>query len=497
MPVFLPESAYRGCRRDRYVIIGLIKAIFRLCCGWQTKMSKYLRKINLPLAFIALVIAIGVVYLVTQGFAAPETPREQPVNRFEEKRDRGLVWSGLRPAQAGSRCEGLLEMVDRNGIAQSCTHGPDPAPPGVDVRNSVEPLAAGTDSPPTAAAAPITCEGDGQTGSRVQVIYARAADKSDRYSQYAASFPQYAAAMNNIFVESSRQTGSLRPVRFVQDPVSCAPIVDRVTLSAAGDDSWSTTWSEIKALPQYAGRPDRHYLIWMDAGVYCGIGDLKNDNRPTADNASNGGGLIARVDAGCWGGSTEAHEVMHTLGGVQRVGPPHTTGVVSGSGGHCTDEYDRMCYADGSGLTMTYPCPSTDESKFDCNKDDYFNSSDSIPADNYLASFWNSANSVYLIRGQSVPLPAPDGTAPSVTISSPLNNAQVGSRVTIKAQATDDTNVTKMEVYIDGTLQASSSTASISTKWRTTKASRGFHTILVKAYDAANNVGQSSVTVIK
>lgn len=90
-----------------------------------------------------------------------------------------------------------------------------------------------------------------------------------------------------------------------------------------------------------------------------------------------------------------------------------------------------------------------------------------------------------------------DATAPSVAISSPANGARVGYWTPVSAQATDNVQVTKMEVYIDGTLRASSSTSSISYTWVSYYDAAGSHTITVKAYDAAGNVGQSSVVVTK
>jgi len=107
-------------------------------------------------------------------------------------------------------------------------------------------------------------------------------------------------------------------------------------------------------------RVDRKYLAWVDTpkSLYCGQGffypnDTRADPTPGANsnNANPGAhGLLARVDAKCWGQTNmvEAHELLHTLGGVLRAksgvadSPPNAT-----NQGHCTDESDRLCYADG------------------------------------------------------------------------------------------------------------------------------------------------------
>lgn len=90
-----------------------------------------------------------------------------------------------------------------------------------------------------------------------------------------------------------------------------------------------------------------------------------------------------------------------------------------------------------------------------------------------------------------------DTTAPIINITSPANGSTIGRSVTISATAIDNVKVTKMEIYIDGALKATSATGSISANWNSRKASNGSHTIVVKAYDAVGNVGQSSLTVYK
>jgi hypothetical protein len=68
--------------------------------------------------------------------------------------------------------------------------------------------------------------------------------------------------------------------------------------------------------------------------------------------------------------------------------------------GHCTDEWDVMCYVDGPGVEMTTKCASiSHDARLDCNHDDYFHTSP--PGGNYLATHWNVANSGFL--GKSVP----------------------------------------------------------------------------------------------
>jgi subtilisin family serine protease len=91
-----------------------------------------------------------------------------------------------------------------------------------------------------------------------------------------------------------------------------------------------------------------------------------------------------------------------------------------------------------------------------------------------------------------------DVTAPTVQISSPSNGAKVTSNVSVKVNTADNIAVTKVELYVDGLLQGMSTSAPFTTKWNTTKAAKGPHTLSCKAYDSAGNIGLSqSISVSK
>jgi hypothetical protein len=158
-------------------------------------------------------------------------------------------------------------------------------------------------------------------------------------------------------------------------------------------------------------RYDRRYVVWVDIeGYYCGIAMSTVDERPTQDNIMNGVsdaglGLMARIDLPCWGVPApntlvEAHEITHTLGAVQ-PNAPHSSSVVHPDGsvdfyGHCTDEYDIMCYADGTPKPLTFTCGTSYERLLDCHHDDYFHTA---PASGtYLGTHWNTAMSSFLVR---------------------------------------------------------------------------------------------------
>ena len=363
-----------------------------------------------------VILLLALTVSVTSDVAASaQVPTTQLGQRGPDRR--GLVFDGLSRHDRSGLCQGNYELAHRDRVSGAlqvlCTHGPDPAPEGVDVRERRAPDAAATLTPTAGVAAASTgiqCYGNGTDGYRVQLIYARASNVADRFAQYQASFVQWAANLDLMLDASAAETGGSRHVRYVTD-ASCNLVIDRVTLSTSGDDNLSNTISELRA--RGYTRTDRKYLVWTDANVYCGIAQVYYDDRATATpgaNYNNGHtqvqGTVARVDNGCWGlaNSVEAHELMHNLGGVQSSAP-HAT-----ANSHCKDEYDRMCYVDAAGVQMTYVCASTHENRFDCNHDDYFHTAP--PAGNYLATHWNTASSAFLSS-------VPGGTPTSTTTTTP------------------------------------------------------------------------------
>lgn len=90
-----------------------------------------------------------------------------------------------------------------------------------------------------------------------------------------------------------------------------------------------------------------------------------------------------------------------------------------------------------------------------------------------------------------------DTVAPRVTVLQPANNASVSGNVTIRATATDNVGVTRMELRSSGgTLLASTTGASLSYAWSATGLPRGTRvSFTVRAYDAAGNLGSATFTL--
>jgi hypothetical protein len=244
----------------------------------------------------------------------------------------------------------------------------------------------------------------------VQLIYVHSSSVN-RYSSLKPVMLQRAAQIDAMFDGSAGQTGGDRHVRWVTDS-SCNVDIDNVTVSsgAISPNSFSTLVNELVA-KGYSSN-DRKYLIWADTNnaapnICYGLATLWNDDRPGPENLNNTRAGYGRVDDTClnngFDGRVEAHELMHTLGAVQGTSP-HASNF-----GHCTDDYDRMCYDDDGpgGVSVSTVCSSSNELRFDCRNDDYFYASPECGASGYITTHWNAADNRWLARtpaGGSAPV---------------------------------------------------------------------------------------------
>jgi hypothetical protein len=104
------------------------------------------------------------------------------------------------------------------------------------------------------------------------------------------------------------------------------------------------------------------------------------------------------------------------------------------------------------------------------------------------------------VHGTPVPSPPPpiDVTAPSVSITSPADGATVTrkSTVTLRADASDDVGVTRVEFYVDGRLECSASAIPYTCAWSVPPANRRTSTLYAVAFDAAENAGRSPLVTV-
>jgi hypothetical protein len=154
--------------------------------------------------------------------------REQARKRADHQTGNDRDRLGSERAESPDKfCENLRILDLPAGDV--CTHGPDPAPPGLEADEPVRRLSVQAASQEMAG---IDCDGDGQSGYRVQVLYVRGSDVASRYTQYLNSIRGWAGEADQIFQASAAETGGNRNLRFVQD-ADCRPLVPEVVVSSA------------------------------------------------------------------------------------------------------------------------------------------------------------------------------------------------------------------------------------------------------------------------
>ncbi|HRK40797.1 MAG TPA: Ig-like domain-containing protein [Candidatus Saccharibacteria bacterium] len=89
-----------------------------------------------------------------------------------------------------------------------------------------------------------------------------------------------------------------------------------------------------------------------------------------------------------------------------------------------------------------------------------------------------------------------DATAPAVSLTAPANNSTQSGTITLSATATDNIGVARVDFLVDSTVIGSDSSSPYTLSMNTSQYSNGTHTLVARAYDAANNVTSSASRTI-
>jgi outer membrane protein assembly factor BamB len=89
-----------------------------------------------------------------------------------------------------------------------------------------------------------------------------------------------------------------------------------------------------------------------------------------------------------------------------------------------------------------------------------------------------------------------DNTAPTVSITSPSNNAYVSGTINVEVSATDGNGISKVELYVNSTKVSEKTTAPYTFSLDTTKYSRGKNEIKAVAYDNSGKKGEATITLL-
>ena len=214
------------------------------------------------------------------------------------------------------------------------------------------------------------------------VLYGRPSKVKDRLTEVAQSLRDQIARNTWLLDQSAKASGGAG-ARF---NVACTGgVINIGSFTVKGN---ATDFNTVVSGARKAGfnRSDFDYTIFYDAidRSACGVGSYYTDETGSASNRNNSGGGYAVSYRDCWFGRTSMHENGHNQGAVQPSAPNST-----GSGAHCNQVQDVMCYSpDGGNLLQggtVSDCPTT--IWFDCGFNTYF---DAAPeAGEWLSTRWN------------------------------------------------------------------------------------------------------------
>jgi len=90
----------------------------------------------------------------------------------------------------------------------------------------------------------------------------------------------------------------------------------------------------------------------------------------------------------------------------------------------------------------------------------------------------------------------PELIPPTVSVAAPAPGASVSGTVSVSAEASDNDAVARVELYVDGALVSTVTSAPYLYSWNTSSLTAGAHTLAAKAYDRAGNLGESSTSAV-
>jgi hypothetical protein len=247
-----------------------------------------------------------------------------------------------------------------------------------------------------------------------------------------ASFRTDINKLNGIFYRAAVESGSTggSNLRFRCD-LSGAVQVDVVRLTTTNA---SATFATITSELKQAGynKTNEKYLVHYDAQPGTtnagGTGSFISDETDSSANWNNVGPSWA-VSFDRPGPGILLHELGHNLGAVQKLAPYST-----GTGSHCWEGYDVMCYTPDGGdrgqSTIQYNC--TDFDHFDCRHDTYFDAKIGVGqgggVGSYIDKNWNIGECYVRWVQHSACAATSDTTPPTVT--APVERIDVPNTIT-------------------------------------------------------------------
>jgi hypothetical protein len=193
----------------------------------------------------------------------------------------------------------------------------------------------------------------------------------------------------------------------------------------------------------------------------------------------------------------QALQTSDTTAPTTSITSPANGNVVSGTVTITANALDNLavtkveCYVDGQLIGTSATAPAN----FSWNTSADVNGSHTLLTKAFDAAGNSGQSGTVTVTVQNT-TSAADTTAPTAQITSPTNGELVSRNEKIYVTATDNQQVTQVDLYIDGQFFATSTSANAVFTWNTRKIAVGQHTLQAIAYDAARNAGQSAVVTV-
>lgn len=293
------------------------------------------------------------------------------------------------------------------------THGPDPVPAAGEVGFGPD----AEQRPPLCAHAP-----------HIHVLYGFPSGAPALTAEGHESIRAAVRRMNAVLQADAMETGEVAASYRVKCDLAGEIEIGTFQGPATGG-VYATDYDAIVEAARGAGftQEKTNHLIFYDAPSTsaCGVANMAEDDRLSADNENLPGPNYGVVFQGCWDGRTPMHENGHNMGAVQRLAP------MSDLLGHCLEGLDVMCY------TSEIVTLCTDRVHFDCGHDTYFHAKP--PEGSWLATHWNIGSRLnHYLAFSDTPLPETPGGGGGAPAETPDEEAAEGRG----NQTTTETNGT-------------------------------------------------------
>lgn len=327
----------------------------------------------------------------------------------------------------------------------------------------------------------------------------------------------YAWSKNCILVAAAGNNGNSTPVY----PAACSNVVSvAATDSSDAHTSWSSYGSYVDMCAPgdsivtldgsngYASWSGTSFSTPVTSGVLALMASansqlsnsqlvdvlLKNcdDLGATGKDVYYGAGRVNALRAVS---AAKTYVVADTTAPTVKITSPFNKSTISGTASVSVSASDSVgvtrveLYVDSKLVTQS----TTATTVFSLNTLTYTNGTHTILTKAYDAAGNTGSASISVTIKNTVP----DTIAPTTAITSPTNGTKLSNTQKIAVSCSDNVAVTKLELYVDGVIASTTIGGRLPSylnySWNTSRLAIGSHTLQAYAYDAAGNVGASTV----